>query len=270
MWKENKEPAPSWLQSQETAQNKELAKEAGRREELTPLIAKVNSTNSKNPGLETSEEVNISLEQGAEKEDEAETQMEAGESYQHGGVKQKTNHAGGEDEGFRCTKFCSDIFTLVSTIAVLIHVSLLCGQILPCIAVRNVDKLQIALRVYISLFLVTFIGVETELLLQHTVLGNNFMIRGILYSFVGLIGVEQSASIRVDMMHTDHLASMWAQIASIILHLAAWFEIASGSCYFVMGMFCMREIRDQMRQKEQDRKEKIAAWKEAISADLCI
>jgi hypothetical protein len=201
-------------------------------------------------------------------------------SYQHGGGNNRkkkdkggsdTNHDSSDDVDDEChfTECCANIFIMISTVAVLVHASLLVGQILPIFAVSDVDNLQIALRVYMSVFLVAFICIETEVILRtSSTLGNNFMLRGVMYSFVGLIGVEQSAAIRVDMSHGNHIASVWAQISSLVLHISAWFETAMGCLYFVLGALCMREMRDKMRQKERERQERAQIRSEALGGDL--
>jgi len=81
------------------------------------------------------------------------------------------------------------------------------------------------------------------------------MVRGIIYSFIGLIGMEQSIAMRVDMLHLDHVASTKLQIASIFLHVTAYAMTCLGGFYFLLGVSCMKEFRDRMRRLEKEEKD---------------
>jgi len=99
-------------------------------------------------------------------------------------------------------------------------------------------------------------------------LASNFVVRGVLYSFIGLIGVEQSIALRVDMLHLNHVSSMWAQMASLSLHLAAWAMVCMGGLYFVLGVLCMQPLRDRVAEEERKRVERIKAKWEAQMDEL--
>mmetsp|Transcript_35043 Transcript_35043/g.47063 ORF Transcript_35043/g.47063 Transcript_35043/m.47063 type:complete len:164 (-) Transcript_35043:1607-2098(-) len=126
--------------------------------------------------------------------------------------------------------------------------------------VIGVSPIEWALRAYISFFCILFVFVELEWMLDiewmtKFPIMSSFMVRGIIYSFIGLIGMEQSIAMRVDMLHLDHVASTKLQIASIFLHTTAYAMTCLGGFYFLLGVSCMKEFRDRMRRLEKEEKE---------------
>jgi len=159
-----------------------------------------------------------------------------------------------------CNRFCYNIFVLINAIAILCQFGMLLGQILSTVYVHS-DVLQIALRVYIGLFCIAFIGLEADLCLQNNYIAHTYWSRGFVYSFVGLVGVEQSIALRVDMLHTTVIDSMWSQTVSLLLHLSSWVMVCLGALYFFMGIFCLQILRDRVFKEEEKREER-DKWEE--------
>jgi len=158
------------------------------------------------------------------------------------------------DEDDECSTItcCNKIFDFISAVSIGCQVCMLIGQIIPALYF-HIDPLQILLRIYVGFFCLFCIGLEAEWILKDTKM-SHFISRGILYSFIGLVGVEQSVAIRVDMiLHLDHAASVAIQSAVLFIHIASWAETTIGYFYFVMGIFCMKAMRDQVRMKKIER-----------------
>jgi len=150
----------------------------------------------------------------------------------------------------------------VSTVAAF---CLLVTQILPFFLVRfrdipqRIGVLNMALKVYISLFCVLFIFNETEApvpLVRRSALLKPFFSRGFLYSFLGLICVEEAYSERVKDI-VSHAASDEFHVgwAAIFMEVTSWLMLSCGVVYLLLGMCCMKGLRDRIKQNEID------AWK---------
>jgi hypothetical protein len=225
MWKEhNDEHLPSWLRHPHQSLSS-----SGGLQETTPLLA-TTAESSKND------------EHG---KDEERSALPVDDNKNRKG---KTT----AKEECSCNRCCYNIFVLINTVAILCQFGLLVGQILSTMYVHS-DVLQIALRVYIGLFCIAFMGLEADLFLQNNYILGAFWSRGIVYSFIGLIGVEQSIALRVDMLHMAHIESMLSQVVSLLLHLSSWAMVCLGGLYFAMGLLCMQYLRDRLYAEEQKR-----------------
>lgn len=145
-------------------------------------------------------------------------------------------------------KCCNDIFNIFSVLASFIHLAMLAAQILPELFFEF-DLLEKVLRGYISVFCLVCIAIEAEWLFRDTTI-SNFMVRGIIYSFIGSVGMEQA--VRVNKL--NHAADSWAMFTALFLQIASYSETCLGCLYFIMGIFCMKIMRDKMRGKENERK----------------
>jgi hypothetical protein len=145
---------------------------------------------------------------------------------------------------------CHSIFIFVQIIASLANLCMILVQVIPIIACQLIP-LQEVVRVYMSVF--CFFNLLTELELVKG--ASNWMVRGIFYTFIGVVTLEQrEAMIATGLVHkpspSDYWKTMWA---SLIIEIASWWVIASGCLYFILGLFCMKGIRDRVRDQYQDR-----------------
>jgi len=101
---------------------------------------------------------------------------------------------------------CLWMFHLLQGIGVAAALCLVATQVLPLVLMpreellTKMGVLAIALKVYISLFCAVFVLVETDLpvpFVRDSTLLQQFFSRGFLYSFLGLICVEEAYSERV-------------------------------------------------------------------------
>jgi len=158
---------------------------------------------------------------------------------------------------------CLWIFHLLQGVAVVASLCLLTTEILPLILIPRGDimsklgPLAIALRVYISLFCVLFVLVESDLpvpFIRESNLLQRFFSRGFVYSFVGLICVEEAYSERIrDIVgHKDDFHVGWA---AIFMNISSWFMLGTGALYMLMGVCCLKRLKDRLRDNE------VEAWR---------
>ena len=265
MWREHKdENLPSWLSafshSPTDASKAQVSQgdTGGIAQESTPLLS--SSTANPPPSTEGSRKPNTNT--NPVESDEEDDPFACSVNQKQTRPKQSKRKQSKKklDKECTCNRFCYNIFVLINTIAILCQFGMLLGQVLSTVYVHS-DVLQIALRVYIGLFCIAFIGLEADLCLQSNAILHTYWSRGIVYSFVGLVGVEQSIALRVDMLHTTVIDSMWSQTVSLLLHLSSWIMVCLGALYFFMGIFCLQILRDRVFKEEEKREERYK-WEE--------
>jgi hypothetical protein len=170
---------------------------------------------------------------------------------------------------------CLWLFHLLEGIAVTASLCLMVTQLVPVLLVKSSSQigiLSLALRVYITIFCLLFICTETQLpipVVRQSQLLQTYVSRGFLYSFIGLICVEEAYSERVKgiVSHVDD--SFHIGWASVFMEVSSWLMLSTGAMYAFLGLFCCRRLRDRMKQKEIEAwrryKEDMAAWKQRFA-----
>ena len=104
---------------------------------------------------------------------------------------------------------------------------------------------------YISFFCVSFILVESDIpvpFLKDSPILNNWISRGFLYSFIGLIGVQEAYSERVEELvghANDRFHVAWVPT---FMQISSWIMVATGYIYMLMGLCCLKGLRDRLRE----------------------
>ena len=167
---------------------------------------------------------------------------------------------------------CLWLFHLLQGIGVVASVMLWTTQVIPLFlsrgnVVAQVGWANLALKGYISAFCVVFMAVESDMpipfLLQSNLLQRYFS-RGFLYSFLCLICVQEAYSERIrDIVHKGQQSNREVGWAAIFMQLSSWLMLGVGTLYMLMGLCCLKRVRDRMKEKEQNEwKEYRAAMKE--------
>lgn len=78
------------------------------------------------------------------------------------------------------------------------------------------------------------------------------MSRGFLYSFVGIISVQEANNERVQAMFSTADSPVHVLWLAIFMSITSWMMIGTGLLYLVMGMLCLKGLRDRMQEKESD------------------
>jgi hypothetical protein len=170
---------------------------------------------------------------------------------------------------------CLWCFHLLEGFATIVSLCLLVTQVLPLFYVRfsdfagQIDFLSLALKVYISFFCLFFIATELGLPLppvQASPMLQNYTSRGVLYSFLGLICVQEAYSERVKDM-VDHRDDAYFHVgwAAIFMQITSWLMLGVGVVYILLGVCCLKRLRDRMEQDEKvtwaNYRQGIAEWK---------
>jgi hypothetical protein len=170
---------------------------------------------------------------------------------------------------------CLWLFHFLEGIAVLTALCLLATQVMP-IAITiltkieiGIDVLSLFLKAYISLFCLVFIVVETGLpvpFVKDSTLLQSYFSRGFIYSFLGLICVEEAYSERVKDIVSHGKDEFHVGWAAIFMQISSWFMLGLGIVYMLLGLFCLQSLRDRMHKKEQEDwkeyREDLKVWKE--------
>jgi hypothetical protein len=144
-------------------------------------------------------------------------------------------------------------------IAIISCLGVLVTQILPLLFVsaNHLGFLQSVLRIYVSLFSITFILVELRVplgFLTKAHLLQTYFSRGLLYTFLGVVGMEEAYSGRIEesINHvTDEFHVSWAPL---FMQISSWLVFAVGCIYMIFGMCCLQILRDKLHQDYQAKK----------------
>jgi hypothetical protein len=91
---------------------------------------------------------------------------------------------------------------------------------------------------------------------RQSVFLQTYASRGFLYSFLGLTCLEEAYSERVNDMLAHANEKFHVAWFALFLQVSAWSLCALGVLYFVMGLFCMKRVRDKLVKQDRER------WKE--------
>jgi hypothetical protein len=174
---------------------------------------------------------------------------------------------------------CLWLFHTLQGIGVLASLMLCVTQMIPIVFARGdvlerVGPASVALKAYISSFCVVFVAVETDLpvpFLRDSNLFQRYFSRGFLYSFLGLICLEEAYSERVrDIVRKNQSAVDSVGWAPIFMQLSSWLMLAVGCVYMLMGLCCLKRLRDRLKEKEQQEwkeyREAIKRWKDVYTS----
>ena len=165
--------------------------------------------------------------------------------------------------------WCLDFFRLVSAVTTVSSLALLATQLIPLfLAPNSQGYFDVALKVYCTLFCFLFIFVECDVpipVIRESDLLQTYVSRGFLYSFLGLICLQEAYSERVKEMvkvAEDEFHVAWA---SLFMQISSWLIFSCGLLYMLMGLCCLKKLRDRIRKKDRIRWQKyrkeLKRWK---------
>jgi hypothetical protein len=151
-------------------------------------------------------------------------------------------------------------FYWLEGIAIFGCLCLLATQLLPLVymTAKEIGILQIFLRIYVGLFCIIFILVEYETplpFLKSSLLLQTYFSRGFLYTFLGLICMEEAYSVRVDDMQEHKDEEFHVAWASLFMQGSSWLVVGVGVVYMLCGICCLRVLRDKMNQSYKEKME---------------
>jgi hypothetical protein len=74
---------------------------------------------------------------------------------------------------------------------------------------------------------------------------NNWIYRGFLYSFVGIIGVEQSYAALAE--EYPKMPSIQEELASLFLRVTSYAMFVVGFLYIAMGLLCLKGVWEKLK-----------------------
>lgn len=123
-------------------------------------------------------------------------------------------------------------------------------------------------RSYLAIFCFFFILTESNLPILGSIIKrfahSNWILRGFLYSFIGLIGMEQDLAIKVADIAAAGPASVLGPdygtlFASLFMSITTWLMIGVGIIYTILGLLCMQQWYEKL---EKGYDEKVKEWKQ--------
>ena len=155
-------------------------------------------------------------------------------------------YASKEDVG-GFTKGCFMFFAGITTLSVIVLAFMSASQIILLLK-KHLPPLQFSLRLYILIFCLIFIFVELDWppRIMRNLPTNNWLMRGWIYSFLGLVGMEEAFAVLVSDSSTNNI--LGSDLISIFIQLASWGMVLIGVLYFALGILCMRSLKEKVRK----------------------
>mmetsp|Transcript_25378 Transcript_25378/g.43196 ORF Transcript_25378/g.43196 Transcript_25378/m.43196 type:complete len:211 (-) Transcript_25378:60-692(-) len=157
---------------------------------------------------------------------------------------------------------CLHCLQVVQWAVVINLICILAAQILPLffMSLPQIGHVQMLLRVYMSLFCLLFILVETRApipLLRSPVL-TLFLSRGFFYSFFAIVSLEESIALnyRGQIINRGTFYIGWP---SLFMELTAYVLFIAGTLYMILGCCCVGKLKEKM---EDDLREEINQFRQ--------
>lgn len=142
------------------------------------------------------------------------------------------------------------LFFFISVLAMFAALSMAVGQVIGLVF-KNVGPIQWILRAYtIGLcFVVLFTEMEMSKLARENIILHNWISRGLIYSFIGVIGLEE-----IDTSDFKENPVRGVVPAQYFIKAVAWIMIGIGAMYFFMGIACFQQYYEKERVEYNERR----------------
>lgn len=158
-------------------------------------------------------------------------------------------------------------FDMVRYMAILASCMMLLMQIIPIVILDEgeITGLQYFVRIYLIVFCLSFVLLESRIPLLRRITfpaHNNWILRGFMYTFIGVIGMEQDVAIKV-----EDIASGASNIlgpdygtlfASLSIAITTWIMVGVGILYMILGMMCLQRWYEKL---DEEYRNKVSEWK---------
>lgn len=132
------------------------------------------------------------------------------------------------------------------------------------IVMQQASWVQYALRGFLCFFCCLVILVEVELIGRDSIVAQFWILRGIGYIFVGLLGMGENE--RIDSQDDNESMDGYETMTQIV-EAIAWNMIGCGFLYSVMGVFCLQRVLKFLREDYQRRKKAAVSEASEIRID---
>ena len=116
------------------------------------------------------------------------------------------------------------------------------------------------------MFYFIFVLIESRVL--RGLAYSNWILRGFVYSFIGLIGLEQDLAKKVEDIAAGTTSVFGPDIgtlfAMLFVSITTWIIIGVGALYAVLGLLCLQRWNERM---EKDHTDKVNEWKRKKKQD---
>lgn len=163
------------------------------------------------------------------------------------------------------------LFDIVRYLAIFASGAMLFQQFLPIIGLdkEEMTGLQYFVRVYLILFCISFTLLESRIpLLKRLTFPahDNWILRGFMYTFIGIIGMEQDVAIKVEDITTGSssgssniLGPDYTNLfASLLVAITTWIMVGVGVLYMILGVMCLQQWYERLEKEYQT---KVEEWK---------
>lgn len=219
----------------------EPSKPSGGADENTPLIAS---------DVDDRAESVVDIEAGGIDADNADESQNDGDSDEtatsaDSALQQSPYTSNEEVGGF--TKGCFMFFASITTLSIIVLACMSISQII-LLSKKHLPFLQFSLRLYILIFCLVFMLVEMDWppQIMRNLPTNNWLMRGWIYSFLGLVGMEEAFAVLVSDSSTSNI--LGSDLISIFVQLSSWGMVVIGVLYFVLGLLFMRSLKEKVRK----------------------
>ena len=169
---------------------------------------------------------------------------------------------------------CHGLFIVLNIIAVAACLCMILSEALPLFFIE-MKLLQIILRCYITFFCLIFIVAELELPLPFVGSSqslHNFISKGFNFTFVAIVGLEQAQADLVEETvkhrNADPMGIEWSWFHALFVEIPAYIMLGTGILYMIMGLLCLRPVRDRCREDYARRMEEYFEAREAEKKSL--
>ena len=165
------------------------------------------------------------------------------------------------------------LFDILRYLAIISSAAIFFTQLLPIVWLRNekiITGLQYFVRIYLMIFCVSFVLLESRIPLLRRLTfpaHDNWILRGFMYTFIGIIGMEQDVAIKVEEIASgSHLLGpdYGSLLASLSISVTTWIMVGVGVLYMILGMMCLQNLYERM---ETDYNSKLNEWKNKKSRE---
>lgn len=146
---------------------------------------------------------------------------------------------------------CHSIFYLISYYSIISLLCLLFSQLMPLFLLK-IEGLHFLLRCYVCLFSIVLLIVEAEMSLSFITesgIVSNWISRGIILSFLGLINKE--ASKQVIIINNGQEQWHFWNFFLVFQTVASWMMVVSGGLYALMGLMCLDGVKESQERQYQ-------------------
>lgn len=173
---------------------------------------------------------------------------------------------------------CHGMFIFLNIISILTCLAMIVSKALPLFLTNDIHEqsyVQLAIRCYITFFCLIFILAEMEAPIVRTN-GNlqNFISKGFNYTFMAAVAMGQIeatlATKSMKQVREGPLGIDWEEFLVIFIELPPWIMGGVGLLYMVLGLLCMKAVRDRCREDYQRRMEEYFEAKTAAERDELI